>query len=97
MESVGARELKDRLAHYLRVVRQGESVVVTMRGKPVARLVPISARKGKVLPPEVENRMWELTAEGILTWNGDPFQLPESVAENRGTTLFSDLVIEDRE
>jgi antitoxin (DNA-binding transcriptional repressor) of toxin-antitoxin stability system len=39
MENVGVRELKDRLSHHLRTVRQGESVVVTIRGKPVARLV----------------------------------------------------------
>jgi len=30
MERVGARELKDRLAYYLRTVRQGETVVVTI-------------------------------------------------------------------
>ena len=97
MERVGARELKDRLAHYLRTVRQGEAVVVTMRGKPIARLVPISARREKALLPEIEDRMWELAAEGVLSWNGDPFQLPESVAENRGPKLFSDLIVEDRE
>ena len=97
MERVGVRELKDRLAYYLRTVRQGETVVVTMRGKPVARLVPISGRKDKALPPDIEDRMWELAAEGVLTWNGAPFQLPETVAENRGPKLLSDLVVEDRE
>ena len=97
MERVGARELKDRLAHYLRTVRQGETVVVTMRGKPVARLVPIAARKEKALLPEIEERMWELAAEGVLSWNGASFLLPEPVAENRGPKLLSDLVVEDRE
>lgn len=97
MERVGARELKDRLAHYLRTVRRGETVVVTMRGKPVARLVPISGRKDKALPPEIEERMWELAAEGVLTWSGAPFRLPETVVENRGPKLLSDLVVEDRE
>ena len=97
MERVGARELKDRLSHYLRTVRQGETVVVTIRGKPVARLVPISARGDKALQPEIEDKMWKLAAEGVLTWNGAPFQLPEAVAENRGPKLLSDLVVEDRE
>lgn len=97
MEIVGVRELKDRLAYYLRTVRQGGTVVVTMRGEPVARLVPISRHKRKVLPLELEDRMWELAAQGVLTWNGGSFHLPESAAENRGPGLLSDLVVEDRE
>jgi prevent-host-death family protein len=97
MEKVGARELKDRLSYYLRTVREGETVVVTMWGKPVARLVPIFERKDKALLPEIEERMWELAAIGVLSWSGAPFQLPETVAENRGAKLLSDLVVEDRE
>jgi prevent-host-death family protein len=84
------------LAHYLRTVRQGETVVVTLRGKPVARLAPISGRDDKALSPKVEDKMWKLAAQGVLTWSGVPFQLPETVAENRGRKLLSDLVVEDR-
>jgi len=94
---VGARELKDRLAHYLRVVRQGKTVIVTIRGEPVARLVPVAWSGAKGLPPEVGKRMWDLTARGTLEWNGASFRLPEPVAENRGPGLLSDLVVEDRE
>ena len=54
-------------------------------------------RKGEALPPEIEERMWELAAKGVLSWSGAPFQLPEAVAENRGPKLLSDLVVEDRE
>ena len=97
MERVGARELKDRLAYYLRTVREGGTVVVSMWGKPVARLVPISGRKDKALLPEIEDKMWELAAQGVLTWSGAPFQLPEAVAENRSPKLLSDLVVKDRE
>ncbi len=97
MESVGVRELKNRMSHYLRAVRQGGAFVVTARGKPVARLVPVSPPGQTVLPPEVEERLWELAAEGFLTWNGGPFQVPEPVVVNRGPGLLSDLVVEDRE
>ncbi|TEU17599.1 MAG: type II toxin-antitoxin system Phd/YefM family antitoxin [Anaerolineales bacterium] len=97
MESVGVRELKDRLSHYLRAVRQGESVMVTVRGKPVARLVPVSPRGKAALSPELEEQMWELAAEGFLTWNGRPFLMPEPAAVNRGPELLSDLIVEDRE
>jgi len=40
MKSVGLRELKNRLAEYVREVRAGEGVLVTDRGQVVAELVP---------------------------------------------------------
>lgn len=97
MESVGIRELKNRLTHYVRTVQQGKTILVTSRGRPVARMVPVSPPRKTVLPPELEERMWELAADGFLTWNGGDSQVPEPVAVNRGRGLFSDLVVEDRE
>ncbi|MCZ6615317.1 MAG: type II toxin-antitoxin system prevent-host-death family antitoxin [Chloroflexi bacterium] len=41
MKQVGVRELKARLSEYLALVKAGEEVVVTERGKPVARLAPL--------------------------------------------------------
>jgi len=38
--SVGVRELKAKLSDYLGRAAGGETVVVTDRGRPVARLVP---------------------------------------------------------
>ena len=39
--NASVRDLKSRLSRYLRQVQQGETVVVTLRGKPIARLVPL--------------------------------------------------------
>ena len=97
MERVGARELKDRLAYYLRAVRDGKMVVVTIRGEPVARLVPVMRGGEGRLPPEIEERVWDLVARGAVEWSGVSCRLPEAVAENRGPGLLSDLVVEDRE
>lgn len=38
---VGVRELHDRLSRYVQHVHNGAEVVVTMRGRRVARLVPV--------------------------------------------------------
>jgi len=38
---VGVRELHDRLSRYVQHVQNGAEVVVTMRGRRVARLVPV--------------------------------------------------------
>jgi len=40
MKSVNIAELKNRLSHYLRLVRRGESVLVRDRDQVVARIEP---------------------------------------------------------
>lgn len=39
-DTVGVRELRQNLSRYLDRVKQGEGLVVTERGREVARLVP---------------------------------------------------------
>lgn len=39
-ETVGAFEAKTNLSKLLSRVKKGEEVVITLRGKPIARLVP---------------------------------------------------------
>ncbi len=63
---VGVRELKARLSAYLAIVQQGAEVVVTDRGRPVARLVPVDAgaeahrlrmiAEGRLIPPRSKVR-----------------------------------------
>lgn len=40
MHTSGSRELKNRLGRYLDMVRRGKSLLVTDRGKPIAKLTP---------------------------------------------------------
>jgi prevent-host-death family protein len=42
-ERVGVRELRQNLSRYLERVKAGEALVVTERGRVVARLVPAGA------------------------------------------------------
>lgn len=42
MVQIGIRELRQGLSRALRRVRAGETVEVTDRGRPVARIVPVS-------------------------------------------------------
>lgn len=97
METVGVRELKNRLGYYLRAIRQGRAFVVTDRGKPVARLVPAVPAGQERWPPDLEIRMWELAAEGLLAWTGEPARIPEPAGVSRGRELLSALVMEGRE
>ena len=44
MKAVGIRELKSRLSEYLRLVRNGEEILVTDRGEVIAELRQPSPR-----------------------------------------------------
>jgi len=57
MASVGLREFKQNASAVLRRVKAGESIDVTERGQPVARIVPIRPM----------NRLDQLVAEGKAT------------------------------
>jgi prevent-host-death family protein len=45
MKTAAVSELKARLSKYLHRVKAGEEVLITDRGNPVARLLPISRAK----------------------------------------------------
>jgi prevent-host-death family protein len=42
---VGIRELRDRLKYYVQTAHRGEDVVITDRGRPVARLVALHEKR----------------------------------------------------
>jgi prevent-host-death family protein len=83
---VGIRELRADLSRWVRRVRAGEEVVVTDRGKAVARLVPVAG----------ERKIDRLIREGIVTQapNTGPRTWPKPI---EGAGPLSDLVIEGRD
>ncbi|MDR7484001.1 MAG: type II toxin-antitoxin system prevent-host-death family antitoxin [Armatimonadota bacterium] len=64
MGSVGVKELKNRLTHYLRRTKQGEEVIVTERGKPIALIQPIQSAERVA---SLEARLARLAAQGLVT------------------------------
>jgi len=59
MDRIGVRELRRHASRYLERVARGEMLEVTDRGRPVARLVPITAdvwadmiASGRISPAE---------------------------------------------
>jgi prevent-host-death family protein len=74
MERVSISELKDQLSAYLRKVREGQTVVVTDRNKPVAQLIPISRSASE------SECIARLVAQGIVSLPKGP---PVSIEEIR--------------
>lgn len=68
-------ELKAGLSKYLARVKRGEQVVITERGRPIAKLVPMPSR-----PAGVDEKWWahllELERRGILTMPEQPGGIP---------------------
>jgi prevent-host-death family protein len=63
MSTVGVKELKNCLTQYLRRTKQGEEVIVTERGHPIALIQPIkSADKAASL----EAKLAKLAAQGLV-------------------------------
>lgn len=65
-ERVSIGTLKARLSEYLRRVRAGEDVIVTDRGRPVARLVGLEGT------PALESRVAELVGAGLARRPREP-------------------------
>jgi prevent-host-death family protein len=60
VRKIGVRELKASLSSVLHEVGEGEQIRVTVRGRPVADIVPASASRAG-------ERLRELVAEGRIT------------------------------
>jgi prevent-host-death family protein len=91
-QTVGSRELKIRLGTYLRRVRNGQRLVVTDRGHPVAELRPIEAGTA------TDAILAELEARGMVTRPTREGFTPFTPVRCRGKgKTASQIVIEERE
>jgi prevent-host-death family protein len=70
MATVGAFDAKTHFSALLERAERGEQILITRRGKPVARLMPIAAvREGKVSEAMAKLRkLREGTKLGGLSW-----------------------------
>ena len=64
MSTVGIKELKNRLTQYLRRTKNGQEVVITERGRPIALIKPIQSVERTA---SLEARLAGLAAEGLVT------------------------------
>jgi prevent-host-death family protein len=86
---VGVRALRLDLSRYLAEVQRGVEVVVTDRGRPVARLVPARGSSTERLSELIAGGEAEAARTSKDDW------LPEPIELAPGVTI-SDLVAEQR-
>jgi prevent-host-death family protein len=61
---IAQRELRNNISAVLREVEAGGHIRVTVRGRAVADLVPVSARKDHLTPDEVRRVVREAPLDG---------------------------------
>jgi len=83
---VGVRELHDQLSRYVRHAAEGGEVIVTMRGKPVARLTPLPSA----------DPLATLRARGLIREPLRPKRRAADIPRLRSPVSLSDIVIEQR-
>jgi prevent-host-death family protein len=93
MKASNISYLRNHLSEVLGCVREGESVTVLDRNKPVARLVPYACSEASMT-----RRMKELQQSGLLTHQPDretvPLAPPVRLEEPVDLSRF---ILEDRE
>jgi prevent-host-death family protein len=87
--TVGIRDLKAQLSTYVQRVKAGDTLIITERGKPVGRIVPMEQ--------SVEARLQVMIQEGLVEWDGRMLQPSAPVAKTHGARMVSELLLEDRE
>ncbi len=88
MITVGVRELKNKLSHYLRGVKAGRLVEITERGESIAMLVPPKQSSAAQIA-EV------LSRKGVGSWKGGKPKGASRRVTVRGKPV-SQVVIEER-
>ena len=91
------RELKARLSHYLKLAARGEQVIITSRGRPIARLVPPVPETAEKEPTPAEINRRLAAIPGIIL--GEPGKIKGSkhpIRIRKGEKTLAEIVLEDR-
>jgi prevent-host-death family protein len=64
MQVIPARELRNNVSAVLRRVEEGERLTVTIQGRPVAELVPLSSKPRSIT--------WTAFTRNWGSWRADP-------------------------
>jgi prevent-host-death family protein len=93
METVGIKELKNKLTYYLKLTKEGNKVIVTDRGAPVAIIQSIDHVKNNL---GVEERLVSLAKRGMLRLPVKRGKFKKFKAFQASGKPASEIIIEER-
>jgi prevent-host-death family protein len=88
MEKAGIRKAKSQLSSYIKKVKQGEIIIITERGVPVARLSPIYE--------QATVDVTSMLKEGLAVWQGGKPGSKPPYKVNKYSKEAAEMVSEDR-
>jgi prevent-host-death family protein len=91
MTCVAIRKLKAHLSRYIDAVQRGDEVVITKRGRPVARLVAEPGRR-----TGLREELASLAAEGLVSLPERPLRPKRRPLARVTGQPISEIVLEDR-
>ena len=91
MTSIGIKELKNKLSHYLSLVKKGEDLLITERGRIIARIIQENPQKvsfREALHPLLLKGLIIFPQQELEKNIPDPLEVPGKP--------ISEMVLEDR-
>ncbi len=91
MGVAGIKEIKNNLSRYLNRVKSGEEILITERGKPIARI--IKEDKGNT---SIRHALGPLIQKGLIVMPSQSISSVNPLQVKTKGKPASDMVIEDR-
>lgn len=91
MNTAGIKEIKNNLSRYLARVKSGEEILITERGRPIARIVKENEKYNSI-----RNRLNPLIEKGLITMPSRPISKNDPPRINAGGKSTAEMVAEDR-
>ena len=91
MIQAGIKEVKNNLSRFLALVKAGEEVMITERGKPVARIIKENSKSltiRTVLAPLIQRGLVVLPISSLIK--------EDQICHEIEGKLVSEMVVEDR-
>jgi prevent-host-death family protein len=89
--NIGLREANQRFSKVIKVVRSGEEVTLTERGRPIARIIPIPSHE------DTETAIQRLVAVGLLRPATKPWRMPHFTPRQLHGPSLSQTIREERD
>jgi prevent-host-death family protein len=91
--NVSVRDLKAKLSRYLKDARAGRDVVVTSRGRPVARLLAVPEEAGGEPPGHELLRRLRIVPGVCLATGGKPLGASRPIQIRPGQKMLAEIVV----
>jgi prevent-host-death family protein len=91
MNTAGVKEVKNNLSRYLARVKSGEEILITERGKPIARIIKESEKNNSI-----RSTLNPLIEKGLITMPSQRIKKNEPARIKTTGKPTAEMVAEDR-